>query len=111
MPEHESARSQAKRAQIRRGASRVFLAEGFTGATTDAIANAAGVSKQTLYVYYRDKEQLIVDVLTSLLTELNRDQKVLEGSRPVTSAPELRTALIELASGMLEAISGPMFTT
>jgi AcrR family transcriptional regulator len=84
----------------------VFLAEGFAGATTDAIAKAAGVSKQTLYVYYSDKEQLMVDVLASLITELNRDQPVLQGSRPVDSVAELRTALLDIASGMLQALSG-----
>ncbi|MGW4795067.1 TetR/AcrR family transcriptional regulator [Nonomuraea sp. NPDC004297] len=102
----ESARSEAKRAQIRHGATRVFLAEGFAGATTDAIAKAAGVSKQTLYVYYRSKEQLMVDVLTSLLARLNRDHAVLEGERPVGSLPELRATLVELASEVLTAISG-----
>lgn len=102
----ESARSEAKRAQIRHGATRVFLAEGFAGATTDAIAKAAGVSKQTLYVYYRSKEQLMVDVLTSLLARLNRDHAVLEGERPVGSLPELRATLVGLASEVLAAISG-----
>ncbi|MEU6645372.1 TetR/AcrR family transcriptional regulator [Saccharomonospora sp. NPDC046836] len=104
MQRQESARSSAKRAQIQQGATRVFLREGFAGATTDAIAKAAGVSKQTLYVYYRDKEQLMVDVLTSLLTELNRDQAALAGSRPVDSLPELRAALADLASNVLEAV-------
>ncbi|MFC4009963.1 TetR/AcrR family transcriptional regulator [Nonomuraea purpurea] len=102
----ESARSEAKRAQIRHGATRVFLAEGFAGATTDAIAKAAGVSKQTLYVYYRSKEQLMVDVLGSLLSRLNRDHAVLDGDRPVDSLPQLRATLVELASEVLKAISG-----
>src|SRR5262249_47199006 len=81
-------------------------AEGFAGATTDAIAKAAGVSKQTLYVYYRSKEQLMVDVLGSLLARLNRDHAVLEVERPVDSLPALRATLIELASEGLEGISG-----
>lgn len=101
-----SARSEAKRAQIRQGATRVFLAEGFAGATTDAIAKAAGVSKQTLYVYYRSKEQLMVDVLSSLLARLNRDHAVLDGDRPVESLPALRATLVGLASEVLEAVSG-----
>ncbi|TDD11115.1 TetR/AcrR family transcriptional regulator [Nonomuraea diastatica] len=102
----ESPRSAAKRAQIHQGATRVFLAEGFAGATTDAIAKAAGVSKQTLYVYYRSKERLMVDVLTSLLSRLNHDHAVLQDERPVDSLPALRTTLIELASEVLETVSG-----
>ncbi|WP_170223228.1 TetR/AcrR family transcriptional regulator [Nonomuraea turkmeniaca] len=102
----DSARSRAKRAQIHQGATRVFLAEGFAGATTDAIAKAAGVSKQTLYVYYRSKEQLMVDVLDSLLSRLNRDHAVLESDRPVGSLPELRQTLTDLACEVLEIVAG-----
>ena len=48
----------AKRQQILDGARQVFLAEGFNGASMGSIAKAAGVSKGTLYVYFRDKEAL-----------------------------------------------------
>ncbi|TDE43724.1 TetR/AcrR family transcriptional regulator [Nonomuraea mesophila] len=106
MASQDSARSNAKRAQIQQGATRVFLAEGFAGATTDAIAKAAGVSKQTLYVYYRSKEQLMVDVLDSLLSKLNRDHAVLDSDRPASTLPELRQTLTDLAYEVLEAVSG-----
>jgi AcrR family transcriptional regulator len=48
----------AKRRQILDGARRVFLAEGFDGASMGEIARAAGVSKGTLYVYFDSKEKL-----------------------------------------------------
>ena len=48
----------AKRRQILEGARRVFLAEGFDGASMGEIAKAAGVSKGTLYVYFDSKEKL-----------------------------------------------------
>ena len=48
----------AKRRQIISGARGVFLAQGFDGASMNDIARAAGVSKGTLYVYFRHKEQL-----------------------------------------------------
>jgi AcrR family transcriptional regulator len=48
----------AKRCQIIKGARRVFLAQGFDAASMGEIARAAGVSKGTLYVYFKDKEQL-----------------------------------------------------
>ena len=47
-----------KRAQILEGARRVFLAEGYEGASMSLIARAAGVSKGTLYVYFTNKEAL-----------------------------------------------------
>ena len=47
-----------KRRQIVQGARAVFLAQGFDAASMNDIARAAGVSKGTLYVYFKDKEQL-----------------------------------------------------
>lgn len=47
-----------KRRQILDGASRAFLAEGFDGASMGTIAREAGVSKGTLYVYFKSKEEL-----------------------------------------------------
>lgn len=48
----------AKRKQIIDGACRVFLAQGFDAASMGAIAREAGVSKGTLYVYFKSKEEL-----------------------------------------------------
>ena len=62
-------RARAKRDQIRAGAQRVFLSRGFAAASTDAIAAEAGVSKQTLYVYYPSKEELLADVLINLIRQ------------------------------------------
>src|SRR5579871_2615485 len=48
----------AKRRQIIAGAHRIFLAQGFDAASMGEIAKAAGVSKGTLYVYFKNKEEL-----------------------------------------------------
>src|SRR5580658_6894247 len=48
----------AKRRQIVDGARDVFLAQGFDAASMNDIARAAGVSKGTLYVYFKHKEEL-----------------------------------------------------
>jgi len=48
----------AKRRQIIEGARAMFLAQGFDAASMNDIARAAGVSKGTLYVYFKHKEQL-----------------------------------------------------
>jgi AcrR family transcriptional regulator len=48
----------AKRRQIIEGARAVFLAQGFDAASMNDIARKAGVSKGTLYVYFRNKEVL-----------------------------------------------------
>lgn len=48
--------------QVLAGARRVFLADGFEGASVDAIAREAGVSKATLYSYFPDKTRLFKEV-------------------------------------------------
>ena len=52
-----------KRKNIIDGARRVFRAEGFDGASMDKIAQAARVSKGTLYVYFRSKEELFQELV------------------------------------------------
>lgn len=59
----ESAES-AKRRQILEGARKVFLAQGFDGASMGEIAKVAGVSKGTLYVYFDSKESLFEALTT-----------------------------------------------
>jgi AcrR family transcriptional regulator len=53
----------AKRRQVMDGARKVFLAQGFEGASMNDIARVAGVSKGTLYVYFQDKERLFAAVV------------------------------------------------
>jgi len=48
----------AKRRQIIEGARAVFFSHGFDAASMNDIARAAGVSRGTLYVYFKHKEQL-----------------------------------------------------
>lgn len=52
------AEDSAKRRQIIEGARSVFLSRGFDAASMGDIAKAAGVSKGTLYVYFKDKDEL-----------------------------------------------------
>ncbi len=53
----------AKAEAVLRAASKVFLAYGFSAATTDMIQCAAGVSKSTVYAHYPNKEALFVAVI------------------------------------------------
>lgn len=63
--------------QVVEGAARVFMSEGFEGASVDTIAREAGVSKATLYSYFPDKKLLFLEVAqreitrqASLITEI-----------------------------------------
>ena len=101
-------RAWAKREQILAGAQRVFLRDGFAGASTDAIAAEARVSKRTLYSYYPGKEELFADVLRGLTIE-NPQTRVLdmvEGVEP-GNLGELREMLVGLASRVASIMMDP----
>jgi AcrR family transcriptional regulator len=53
----------AKRRQFVEGARAIFLANGFDAASMMDIANKAGVSKGTLYVYFKNKEELFAEIV------------------------------------------------
>src|SRR5689334_13572910 len=57
------AEDSAKRRQILDGARAVFLSQGFDAASMGEIARAAGVSKGTLYVYFKSKEELFESIV------------------------------------------------
>jgi TetR/AcrR family transcriptional repressor of mexJK operon len=63
-------RFDVKRASIVGGAKDVFLRHGFEGASMDGIAAAAGVSKMTVYRYFRSKEELFAGVIRDLCARI-----------------------------------------
>lgn len=48
--------------QVLDGTRTVFLRDGFEGASVDAIAQEAGVSKATLYSYFSEKRVMLIEV-------------------------------------------------
>jgi TetR/AcrR family transcriptional regulator, mexJK operon transcriptional repressor len=59
-PGERDRRSPAKHAAILDAATEVFLREGYARASVDAIAEAAGVGKQTVYGHFGDKQRLFL---------------------------------------------------
>ena len=57
LPRREQKRIERTR-QILNGALKVFAEQGFSGATMDAVAGAAGITKPTLYQYFSSKQDL-----------------------------------------------------
>lgn len=66
--------SEARRRAILEAALDIFIAEGFSAARLDDIANRAGVAKGTLYLFSKDKEdlfeQVALDAIAPLLQRL-----------------------------------------
>jgi TetR/AcrR family transcriptional regulator, mexJK operon transcriptional repressor len=64
-----------KRNAIVGAAKRVFLRHGYTDASVDAIAAEAGVSKQTIYNHFGDKEQLFRTVIQTAQTDAEAEAR------------------------------------
>ena len=93
-------RDESKDEAIIRAAQRLFMERGFSGVSMDAIAEAAGVAKATLYARFSDKEALLSAAIMTKCGEA-MDQETLSW-RPTR---DLRTALIDIARKFLALIT------
>ena len=77
--------------QVVEGALRIFLRDGFEGASVDDIAREAGVSKATLYAYFPDKQVLFSQVcLAECQRQTSKDNDSMDFGAP---APEILTVI------------------
>ncbi len=74
-PAHERESSHAGRKVdiVTRAAWQLFLDQGFSATSMDAIAKAASVSKATLYAYFPSKEALFASLIVAECEALQRD--------------------------------------
>lgn len=104
----ETERAQLKRGQIANAARRLFLAHGYAHTSTEAVRREAGVSKETLYRYYRTKEELFADVLRRLTLEhLHQPFRLDESLPPDASRQQLQKILRRLAAEIIELMMQP----
>jgi AcrR family transcriptional regulator len=66
------ARSERKRQAIAEAATEAFLGNGYSRTSMDDIARLAGVSKQTIYMHFSDKERLLFEVVMEIMTSASR---------------------------------------
>lgn len=90
---------ESKVADVLSGAKTVFLRSGFEGASVDAIAEEAKVSKATLYVHSPSKDTLFLSVVQAECDRLSA-----EISRPLSVGNEPRAALEELSRRMIRLV-------
>lgn len=64
-------RAARKDRDIIQAATATFVAKGYDGTSMDEIANRAGVSKQTIYKHFKDKETLFGEVVLSTAANAN----------------------------------------
>ena len=71
MPAQKTKRQQAseqRRQAILDAALDVFAAEGFTAARLDDVAAKAGVAKGTIYLFFKDKEELFEQIVVAAIS-------------------------------------------
>ncbi|MCU4178560.1 TetR/AcrR family transcriptional regulator [Bosea sp. BH3] len=86
---------------ITRAAAETFLAEGFERASLDQIAQRAGVSKQTIYSHFNDKEDLFKAICADLTETL------VFPLRQNATSMDLRHTLIQLGEDTLALMLRP----
>ena len=59
-----------QRQAILRHAARLFAQRGYIGTSMNQVAEAAGLSKASLYHYYRDKYAMLVEIAVGHVTTL-----------------------------------------
>lgn len=78
--------------QILDAATELFLGEGFDSVSMDRVTQAAGVSKATLYVHFRTKQELFTGVILREVEQVRQLTAI-----RLTDAPDIASALRAIA--------------
>jgi AcrR family transcriptional regulator len=70
-----------RRAEILEAAERIFVADGYEGATIRKIADDVGVSSTALYMHFRDKDEILHEIC------LNAMQALLKQNSEIAAGP------------------------
>lgn len=80
-----------RRAEILEAAERIFVAEGYEGATIRKIADEVGVSSTALYMHFADKACILHEIVEGVLSQLLARNSEIAG-RPLD--PVVRTRMM-----------------
>jgi len=94
-------KSEAKTDAILNAATELFLAKGFQGASMDAIARHAGVSKQTVYSHFDNKEALFAACISAKVAKYGFGEATGEDEG------DLRAALLTIVRRFLDLLFDP----
>jgi TetR/AcrR family fatty acid metabolism transcriptional regulator len=91
MPNRKPSLKQERRTSILQAAGQVFARKGFEPATLEAVAREAGLAKGTLYLYFKNKEDLyfhtvlhmLESLQASILAQVERSAGALEKMRAI----------------------------
>ena len=81
-----------RRVEILEAAERIFVAEGYEGATIRKIADDVGVSSTALYMHFRDKDEILREIcLQAMQALLEQNSEI--AARPVDAVTRVRLML------------------
>lgn len=80
-----------RRAEILEAAERIFVAEGYEGATIRKIADEVGVSSTALYMHFQDKAGILREIVDATLSQL-LERNTAIAARPLD--PVVRTRMM-----------------
>lgn len=81
-----------RRAEILAAAERIFVAEGYEGATIRKIADEVGVSSTALYMHFKDKDQILLEICIETIEQM-LDSNTEIAARPIDSVSRVRLML------------------
>jgi len=64
--------------EIQAAAKKVFLRKGFTNTTVEGIAKKAGISKGTVYLYFKNKQEVYIALMIPVIKEIGKELDKLE---------------------------------
>jgi len=89
-------------------ATRLFMERGFDGTSIDAVAEAAGVSKPTVYARYHDKRDLFAAVLRGRIRRWLAPLSAAAEAQAIEGSPKsLKTTLHELSRHLVAYTLAP----
>ena len=97
-------RTPRKRRAILAAATEVFLQHGYLGASMDEVAAKAGVSKQTVYKQFENKERLFAEIVLGTSDQL-MDGLVQAYAETLDGAADAREGLRALARRLLDSLT------
>jgi TetR/AcrR family fatty acid metabolism transcriptional regulator len=91
---------EARRQAILQAARQVFARKGYDPATLEAVAREAGLAKGTLYLYFRDKEDLYFHTVLHMLESLQASIQE-QAERPAGALERMRALALGQCSFFL----------
>lgn len=98
--------AEKRRAQLIEAAMKVISKKGYAGATTEAIAKKAGLTKGALYFHFGNKE----DIFFAVVKEISERQFALV-TRPLLEESNPEKGLEKMIKSALELVGGKKYFT